>query len=59
MIVRGVKMMLISLGVMLLAWAALVWLFEPDGLRLFDPNGLQKTTHERQAPRDGKGSRYY
>jgi hypothetical protein len=30
---RGVQMMLISMGGVLLAWAAFIWLYDPDGLR--------------------------
>jgi hypothetical protein len=32
-IVRGVQMMLISLGAMLLAWVAFIWLYDPDRLQ--------------------------
>lgn len=32
-IVRGVVMMLISVGAMLVAWAAFIWFYDPDGLR--------------------------
>jgi hypothetical protein len=31
--VRGVQMMLMSIGGVLLAWAAFIWLYDPDGLR--------------------------
>jgi len=44
-------MMLISLGAMLLAWVAFIWLYDPDGLK--------KTPHERSSLRDGKRFRYY
>lgn len=39
-------MMLISLGAVLLAWVAFIWLYDHDG--------PQKTAHKRSAPRDGK-----
>ncbi len=44
-------MMLISLGAMLLAWVAFIWLYDPDD--------LQKISDERSAPHDGKRLRYY
>jgi hypothetical protein len=44
-------MMLISLGAMLLAWVAFIWLYDPDD--------IQKISHERSAPRNGRGLRYY
>lgn len=37
-------MMLISLGAILLAWVAFIWLYDPDDF---------------QTPRDGKRMRYY
>jgi hypothetical protein len=44
-------MMLISVGAMLLVWSAFIWLYDPDD--------LQRTTHERSVPRESKGWRYY
>lgn len=44
-------MMLISLGAVLIAWVAIIW--------RYDPEGLQRTAHKRSVPRDGKISRYY
>jgi hypothetical protein len=43
-IVRGVPMMLISLGAMLLALVAFIWLYDPDG--------IQKISHKRSALRE-------
>jgi hypothetical protein len=45
-------MMLISLGAMLLAWVAFIWLMDPDGAR--------KPAHSRRwASRNRKEWRYY
>jgi hypothetical protein len=44
-------MMLISVGAMLLAWVAFIWLYDPDG--------FESNAHERSAMGEGKRWRYY
>jgi hypothetical protein len=49
--VRGLQMMLISVGAMLLAWVAFIWFMDPDGVG--SPKPIRCTSHNR------RDARYY
>jgi hypothetical protein len=45
---RGVQMMLMSMGAGLLAWAAFIWFYDPDGLRERSRPTLREAANKKQ-----------